>query len=145
MPMIFHPFSLRMFILAGFLATTLILSQAQSPQPDGGGVRPGVLPAAWKVSGPQCPPKPEFQVHEYNPDLYILRESGCSNYEKPFLFLLFGKDKVLMLDTGAGKTDVADVVKKVIDGWLARNKRESIALIVAHTHGHRDHTSGDEA
>lgn len=135
----------RMIGLAGFLLTAISALHAQAPQPDGGGVRPGSLPAAWKVSGPQCPPKPEFQVHEYNPDLYILRESGCSNYEKPFLYLLFGKDKVLMLDTGAGKTDVADVVKNVIGGWLARNKRESISLIVAHTHAHRDHISGDEA
>ncbi len=131
--------------LTGLFLTACMALHAQAPQPDGGGVRPGTLPAAWKVSGPQCPPKPEFQVHEYNPDLYILRESGCSNYEKPFLYLLFGKDKALMLDTGAGKTDVAEVVKNVIDRWLARNKRESIPLIVAHTHGHRDHTSGDEA
>ena len=143
--MIFHSLCLRLVVLSGFVIAAFVGIHAQAPQPDGGGVRPGVLPPAWKVSGPECPQKPEFQVHEYNPDLYILRESGCSNYEKPFLYLLFGKDKVLMLDTGAGKTDVAEVVKKVIDGWLARNKRESIPLIVAHTHGHRDHVSGDEA
>jgi len=143
--MTLHSYFARKIGLTGFLLAAFVALHAQAPQPDGGGVRPGILPAAWKVSGPQCPPKPEFQVHEYNPDLYILRESGCSNYEKPFLYLLFGKDKVLMLDTGAGKTDVADVVKTVIDRWLARNKRESISLVVAHTHGHRDHISGDEA
>ncbi len=141
----FFRFLIRATIFTDIVLVAFAGLHAQAPQPDGGGVRPGSLPAAWKVSGPQCPPKPEFQVHEYNPDLYILRESGCSNYEKPFLYLLFGKDKVLMLDTGAGKTDVADVVKSVIDRWLARNKRESIPLIVAHTHGHRDHISGDEA
>jgi hydroxyacylglutathione hydrolase len=102
------------------------------------------LPETWNVSGPQCSPNPQFQVHEYNPDLYILRESGCSNYEKPFLYLLFGKEKALLLDTGAGKTDVAQVVKNQIDRWLLRNHRETIPLIVAHTHAHRDHISGDE-
>ena len=141
----FSSLLLRVIALCGLAIATFMNIYAQAPQPDGGGVRPGVLPAVWKASGPQCPPKSEFQVHEYNADLYILRESGCSNYEKPFLYLLFGKDKVLMLDTGAGKTDVADVVKNVIDRWLARNKRQSIPLIVAHTHGHRDHVSGDEA
>ena len=97
----------------------------------------------WQVSGPQCAANPQFQVHEYNQDFYILRESGCSNYEKPFLFLLFGKDKAFLLDTGAGKTDVAQVVKRQIDHWLLQNSRENIPLIVAHTHAHRDHISGD--
>jgi len=84
-------------------------------------------------------------VHEYNEDFYILRQSGCSNYEKPFLFLLFGTEKVLLLDTGAGKTNVAQVVNNIIDRWLARTKRKSIGLIVAHTHSHDDHTGGDDA
>lgn len=118
--------------------------QAQAPQPDGAGVQPGALPRAWQISGPECPGHPQFQVHEYNPDLILLRESGCSNYEKPFLYLLFGKQKALLLDTGAGKTDVAQVVKRQIDLWLSRNGRETIPLVVAHTHAHRDHISGDE-
>jgi glyoxylase-like metal-dependent hydrolase (beta-lactamase superfamily II) len=86
---------------------------------------------------------PEFQVHEYNEDMYILRESGCVHYEKPFVYLLFGKDKVLLLDTGAGKPEVARLVKHIVDKWLAKNKQESIHLIVAHTHAHGDHISGD--
>jgi glyoxylase-like metal-dependent hydrolase (beta-lactamase superfamily II) len=130
------------FVAALCLATAECVL-AQAAQPDGGGVRSGVLPDRWRVSGPDCPADPKFQVHQYNEDLYILRESGCSNYEKPFLYLLFGKEKVLMLDTGAGKTDVADVVKGVIDQWLHRNNRESISLVVAHTHAHGDHISGD--
>jgi glyoxylase-like metal-dependent hydrolase (beta-lactamase superfamily II) len=86
---------------------------------------------------------PEFQVHEYNEDFYILRQSGCSHFEKPFLYLLFGKQKALLIDTGAGKTDVARVVNKVIRHWLARNQRESIQLVVAHSHAHDDHIAGD--
>jgi hydroxyacylglutathione hydrolase len=119
------------------------VTAAQAPQPDGAGVTKGVLPDRWQVSGPECPPDPHFQVHEYNPDLVILRESGCSNYEKPFLYLIFGKTKVLMLDTGAGHTDVADVVKGVIAAWLTRNQRDAVPLVVAHTHAHGDHIAGD--
>ena len=116
---------------------------AQAPQPNGGGVRNGTLPRTWQVSGPECTANPRFQIHEFNQGLYILRESGCANYEKPFLYLLFGKEKALLLDTGAGKTEVAQTVKGQIDEWLARNNRESIPLVVAHTHAHRDHISGD--
>jgi glyoxylase-like metal-dependent hydrolase (beta-lactamase superfamily II) len=116
---------------------------AQVPEPDGAGVRSGVLPRSWQASGPECPAHPAFQVHAYNDDFYILRESGCSNYEKPFLYLLFGTRRALLLDTGAGQTDVARVVRDRIDAWLARNGRGSIELVVAHTHAHGDHIAGD--
>lgn len=115
----------------------------QAPQPDGAGVARGVLPDRWAASGPECPPDPQFHVHEYNPDLVILRESGCTNYEKPFLYLIFGTDKVLMLDTGAGKLDLVPVVDRAIAAWLARNNRDTIPLVVAHTHAHGDHIAGD--
>ncbi len=130
-------------IVAALLVLPALVG-AQAPQPDGAGVRRGVLPDRWKASGPECPANPGFQVHGYNEDLYILRESGCSNYEKPFLYLLFGKDKALLLDTGAGKTDVGQVVKHVIDSRASRNKRDGIPLIVTHTHAHGDHIAGDE-
>ena len=42
-----------------------------------------------------------FQVHAYNDDTYILRENKCINYQGPFIYLLFGQDKVFMQDTGA--------------------------------------------
>ena len=137
----FHPALIAATLL---LLTVASHSEAQAPQPDGAGVRTGVLPKSWLLSGPKCVELPQFQVHEYNEDLYILRQSGCSNYEKPFLYLLFGKEKALLLDTGAGRTEVRGFVKGVIDTWLRRNKRESIPLVIAHTHAHRDHTSGDE-
>jgi hydroxyacylglutathione hydrolase len=134
----FRPIPILILVLA-----TCSQGHAQAPQPNGGGVRNGSLPRTWQVSGPQCGDNPQFQVHEYNQDLYILRESGCANYEKPFLYLLFGNEKALLLDTGAGKTDVARVVMNQINEWLKRNNRESIPLIVAHTHAHDDHISGD--
>jgi len=116
---------------------------AQAPQPDGGGVRPGSLPRRWLTGGPNCMEVPDWQVHEYNPDLYILRESGCTNYEKPFLYLIFGSAKAMLIDTGAGQTDVAHEVDGVISKWLKRNRRDSIPLIVAHSHSHSDHVAGD--
>jgi hydroxyacylglutathione hydrolase len=120
-----------------------ILLFAQAPQPDGGGVRRGNLPVSWKPSGPTCEGIPDWQVHEYNPDFYILRESGCTNYEKPFLYLLFGKDRVLLEDTGAGKPETAKIVDEVIAKWLQRNNRQSIPLLVTHSHSHGDHVAGD--
>jgi hydroxyacylglutathione hydrolase len=139
--------TLSIFITAtsiGLLLSAPGVNRPQATQPDGAGVRPGTLPRAWLLGGPKCVEIPAFQVHEYNEDLYILRQSGCSNYEKPFLYLFFGKEKALLLDTGAGKTDVALVVNNILDNWLARTKRESVKLIVAHTHAHKDHIGGDD-
>src|SRR5215510_4799920 len=131
-------------IAAALLLFLPDVTRSQTPQPDGAGIRPGALSKSWLLGGPKCVEIPEFQVHEYNEDFYILRQSGCSNFEKPFIYLLFGKDKALLLDTGAGKKDIARVVTNLITKWLARNKPEAIPLILAHTHAHRDHTSGDE-
>ena len=116
---------------------------AQLPEPNGGLLQPGTLPDHWITGGPKCMEVPEFQIHEYNPDFYILRESGCTHYEKPFLYLLFGEDRALLLDTGAGKTHVGRIVSELIEKWNLRNQRESIPLIVSHLHSHGDHTSGD--
>ena len=91
------------------------------------GVEQGTLPASWITGGPNCLEVPDWQIHEYNPNLYILRESGCTNYEKPFLYLFFGSERALLIDTGAGASDAAAVTQKLIASWLKRNKRETIA------------------
>ena len=59
------------------------------------------------------------------------------------MYLLFGQDKVLLLDTGAGGIPIHDTVQAIIDAWLAAHGQASIQLVVAHTHGHGDHVAGD--
>jgi glyoxylase-like metal-dependent hydrolase (beta-lactamase superfamily II) len=66
-----------------------------------------------------------------------------TNFEAPFLYLLFGKDRVLLLDTGAGGLKIRPTVDAAIDQWLAEHHRVSIPLVVAHTHSHGDHRMGD--
>lgn len=115
-----------------------------SPEPLPSPVEPGSLPRQWRVSGPDCAEVPEWQVHAYNANLYILRESGCTNYEKPFLYLFFGQDRALLQDTGAGDTDVDRIVAKLVADWSKKNGRTSpLPLLVLHSHSHGDHTSGD--
>ena len=102
----------------------------------------GGFPKAW-IHGGDCGTDPPIQVHAYNADTYILRQSLCTNFEGPFLYLLFGEDKVLLEDTGAGGIPVAATVYGIIDQWLLENGRSSIELIVAHSHAHGDHIAGD--
>jgi glyoxylase-like metal-dependent hydrolase (beta-lactamase superfamily II) len=119
------------------------LAMGQAPEPNGAGLERGMFPLQWVTGGPDCAKVPKWQVHAYNPDLYILRESGCTNYEKPFLYLIFGQERALLQDTGAGETNVAEIVNRTMAEWCKRNNRPSIPLVVVHSHGHDDHTSGD--
>ncbi len=107
-------------------------------------IQPGTLPPSWYAGGPSCTGRPDFQVHRYNDDFYILRQAACTNFEKPFLYLIFGRDRAILFDTGAGKADVRGAVDRVIQAWLTRHSRASIPLVVAHSHGHGDHIAGDE-
>jgi hydroxyacylglutathione hydrolase len=107
-------------------------------------VETGTLPSQWTTGGPTCLEVPEWQVHQYNATFFILRESGCTNYEKPFLYLIFGKDRALLVDTGAGPVDTAVFTQKLIAKWLKQNQRASIPLLVVHSHGHGDHVAGDK-
>ena len=120
----------------------VILIRAQAPQPDGGNIERGNLPTEWRTAG-RCMEQSDWQVQEYNEDLYILRESGCVHYEKPFLYLIFGNDKAVLMDTGAGTTELAALVDSLITKWCQRKKRASIPLMVMHSHGHRDHVARD--
>jgi len=87
---------------------------------------------------------PDWQVHEYNSDFYILRESGCINYEKPFLYLIFGERFALLEDTGAGEVQTAPFVMGLLEKWAKQKKHTPVSLIVIHSHGHGDHTAGDK-
>ncbi|MBI2690282.1 MAG: MBL fold metallo-hydrolase [Acidobacteria bacterium] len=104
----------------------------------------GTLPRQWRTSGPNCLEVPDWQVHEYNPNLYIIRESGCTNYEKPFLYLFFGADRALLQDSGAGDTDIDRLIPTLLAQWAKRNNRQVPPLLVVHSHSHGDHTSGDK-
>lgn len=113
------------------------------PDPSGQSLEPGQLPTTWYAGGANCAGTPPLRVQAYNANLFILRQAACTNYEKPFLYLLFGHDRALLLDTGAGGIDVAATVDTLMRAWLARNGRPSIELVVAHSHAHGDHVAGD--
>ncbi|HEX3589778.1 MAG TPA: MBL fold metallo-hydrolase [Pseudonocardiaceae bacterium] len=90
---------------------------------------------------------PPIQVHAYDEHTLILRQNKAVHYEAPFLYLLFGNDRALLLDTGA--TPEAELfplratVDRLVDEWLTRHPRDDYELVVVHSHGHGDHTAAD--
>src|SRR5207244_7040895 len=63
---------------------------------------PGSLDAHWNEGASDCKATPEapLQVHAYEPQTFILRQSPCASFEANFLYLLIGSDKALLIDHG---------------------------------------------
>ena len=109
----------------------------------------GSLDVAWNhgTPGRRGDREPKIQVHYYDEHTVILRQSKSVSYEAPFLYLLFGNDRALLLDTGAtadpGRFPLRETVDGLITGWLDQHSRKGYELVVAHTHGHGDHVAAD--
>jgi glyoxylase-like metal-dependent hydrolase (beta-lactamase superfamily II) len=86
-----------------------------------------------------------IQVVRYNSNTWILRQNKCTNYEAPFMFLFFGENKALLMDTGATEEEdsfpLYETVNRIIRNWSEKNGE--VELIVAHTHKHGDHYAAD--
>jgi hydroxyacylglutathione hydrolase len=89
--------------------------------------------------------EPSAQVQALDADTFVIRQSITTNFEAPFLYLLFGRDRVLLIDSGAEGGQIRPVVDGIIADWLVANKRKTIPLVVAHSHSHGDHVAGDAA
>lgn len=87
--------------------------------------------------------EPETQVQRIDPDTFVIRQSVRTNFEAPFLYLLFGRDRALLIDTGAGGLRVRPTVDRLIAAWRGAHANRMVRLIVAHSHGHGDHHAGD--
>lgn len=95
------------------------------------------FPAKW-IDGTACGTDPALQTWEFTPDTFILRQSLCSTFEGPFMYLFVGSTKALLVDTGTGGVDLRGKVMGLLAG-------KSVELVVAHSHGHGDHVNGDPA
>ena len=119
---------------------------------DQAGLKPGDLSQPWLTGGPNCVTIPDWQVHEYNEDFYILRESGCVDAEKPFLYLIFGDKEALLEDTGVARRTpgaraeaipTAPIIQDLMAKWALRKHHAPVSLVVIHSHSHSDHTAAD--
>jgi glyoxylase-like metal-dependent hydrolase (beta-lactamase superfamily II) len=96
----------------------------------------------WSEGASDCEktPQPPLQVHRYNAQTFILRESLCATYEGPFMYLLVGSQRALLIDSGAVSDAQTMPLSQTVRGLLPK---PDFPLTVVHTHGHLDHRSGD--
>lgn len=106
---------------------------------------PGSMDVHWNEGAPNCGAnsQPPLQVHPYNERTFILRENPCATFEAPFMYLLIGSQKALLIDTG----DVADSkqmpLASTVIGLVPEEGTAKLPLLVVHTHRHLDHRAGD--
>jgi glyoxylase-like metal-dependent hydrolase (beta-lactamase superfamily II) len=105
----------------------------------------GSLDVHWNEGAPDCSATPQnpLQVHQYEPQTFILRENPCASFEANFIYLLIGSDKALLIDTGAVADPKAMPLAKTVLDLLPDKGNKKLPLLVAHTHRHLDHRAGD--
>jgi hydroxyacylglutathione hydrolase len=127
--------------LAAVLATGLLVAS----EPGWSQVAMGSLDLRWSEGAADCKANPQapLEVHAYNSRTFVLRENLCATFEAPFIYLLIGSKKALLIDTGdvadADKMPLANTVMNLVPG----KGSAKLPLLVVHTHRHLDHRAGD--
>jgi hydroxyacylglutathione hydrolase len=97
---------------------------------------PGGAADVTRAAGP-------LEVCALDATTYVLRERLADTWEAPFLYLLIGSDRALLLDTGDVADPSAMPVARTVLGLLPTTGAGRLPLVVVHTHGHLDHREGD--
>jgi hydroxyacylglutathione hydrolase len=106
---------------------------------------PGSFDVQWDTGAQICPAgqTDPIQVHRYNAQTVVLREKLCATWEAPFVYLLIGSKRALLIDTG----DIADSnlmpLEPLVMTLLPGESAAKMPLLVVHSHGHLDHRAGD--
>ncbi len=87
---------------------------------------------------------PELDVYRYDDSTYIVRQNKCQTYEAPFVYVLIGQNTVLLLDTGALATTKESSLYDQLVARIDPSMMVGKPWLVLHTHGHGDHTRGDD-
>lgn len=135
------------------LLRTLMLCLLLGIGPDGAAAPSPLLAQAasrqWMHGAKNCSidRNPAFEVFQADADTYILRQNKCLHFEAPFIYVLFGAHTVFVQDTGGKVDDPATALLDTLRGLIEQRARNSAsaspAMLVAHSHSHRDHTGGD--
>lgn len=119
---------------------SILLAMLAAPQ-----TAPSSTSAQWIAGAEDCARNagPTLQIQSYDPQTYFIRQSPCSDFEAPFIYLLIGSEKALLIDTGAVEDATEMPIAASVLELLPKVADTSMPLLVAHTHAHRDHFAGD--
>lgn len=123
-----------------FFMLAIVAAQAWGEEPVAAS-----MDVRWSTGAPDCSAMPQapLQIHAYEPQTFILRQSPCAHFEANFIYLLIGSDRALLIDTGAVTEPEQMPLAETVMGLLPTRGGSTIPLLVAHSHSHRDHRAGD--
>lgn len=106
---------------------------------------PGTMDVQWQEGARDCAEAEwePLQVHAYEAATFILRQHPCAHFEANFLYLLIGSERALLIDTGAVAEPARMPLAETVLDLLPKRDAGPMPLVVAHSHGHRDHRTGD--
>jgi len=90
---------------------------------------------------------PAIEVFQYDESSYVLRQNKCLSYEAPFIYVLIGDEKILVVDTGA--TENADefplykTIQSLNHKHPTQGQKSEREILVIHSHSHSDHYGAD--
>ena len=120
-----------------------------SPETQSANAAPKLRSYHWNHGSPDCRSNtdPAIEVFSYDHSSYILRQNKCQSFEAPFIYVLIGREKVLVLDTGAPESaenfPLYETIQKLLEDPSVKKNKKPRELVVVHSHSHRDHYSGD--
>lgn len=103
----------------------------------------------WIHGSPDCSSNndPAIDVFQYDDSSYVLRQNKCLSYEAPFIYVLVGSEKTLVLDTGATENPNEFPIYETI---VSLHQKHNISgdylnreILVIHSHSHSDHYGAD--
>jgi glyoxylase-like metal-dependent hydrolase (beta-lactamase superfamily II) len=101
----------------------------------------------WDPGAEECDAsKQRTQLHALDATTIVIRQNPCVDYEANLLYLLIGEQRALLIDSGA--TDDPRLTAELtglVSRYLELEGGSRLPLVVAHTHGHQDHRTGDMA
>jgi glyoxylase-like metal-dependent hydrolase (beta-lactamase superfamily II) len=95
---------------------------AAAAQPSLDGLAPGSIRYKW-IHGSICAATnrdPRIQVVPYNDSTIVMRENMAIHWEAPFTYLLVGKERALLIDTGATPEAKYYPLRATVDGLIRR-------------------------
>lgn len=104
----------------------------------------------WIHGSPDCQANedPQIDIFQYDRASYILRQNKCTTYEAPFIYVMVGDKKTVVVDSGATESDQEFPLYKTIQS-IHQKHQTSIEsgvrdILVLHTHSHSDHYGADK-
>ena len=125
--------------LAAALLLMLGLPALAATDFDPAGPAPGNMRFAWIHGSISAMHNTDVrvQVHRYNEHTYILRQNPAVDWEAPFMYLLMGEEKALLIDSGATANPdwfpLRDTVEAVLARWADANGTGVPELVVMTT------------